>query len=193
MDHAARRPVGKSERGSGGRDHAPEPRFLMVGQVVGAHGVQGELRVEIISDDPQRFARLERIFVGPDDQDPVARRVESTRLHGGRVLIKLEGCDDRTAALAQRGTLLFVPLEEAIPLAEGEYYEHQIEGLEVWTTTGEFLGKVVDVLYTRANEVYVVQNESTHREILLPAIEEVVQAIDLDAGRLVVHLLEGLS
>jgi 16S rRNA processing protein RimM len=166
---------------------------LTVGQVVGAHGVRGELKVEIMSDDPQRFARLRRVFVGPDDRDPVACRVESTRLHGGHVLVKLEGCDDRSAALAQRGTLLFVPLAEAIPLAEDEYYEHQIVGLEVWTAAGEFLGKVVDILYTRANEVYVVQEEGTRREILLPAIEEVVQSIDLDAGRLVVHLIEGLS
>jgi 16S rRNA processing protein RimM len=155
--------------------------------------VGGELKVAIVSDDPQRFARLQRVFLGPDDETPLPCRVESTRLHGGHVLIKLEGCDDRTAALAQRDTLLFVPLEEAIPLAEDEYYEHQIVGLEVWTTAGEFLGKVVDILYSRANEVYVVQDESTRREILLPAIEEVVQTIDLEAGRLVVHLMEGLS
>jgi 16S rRNA processing protein RimM len=193
VDDAERRPARKSERGSGGRDRASEPRFLTVGQVVGAHGVGGELKVTIMSDDPQRFARLQRVFLGPDDENPVACRVESTRLHGGQVLIKLEGCDDRSAAQARRGTLLFVPLEEAIPLAEGEYYEHQIVGLEVWTTAGEFLGKVVDILYTRANEVYVVQDEDTRREVLLPAIEEVVQAIDLEAGRIVVTLIEGLS
>ena len=193
MDDADRRPPRELERGSGGRDRAPEPRFLTVGQVVGAHGVGGELKVEILSDDPQRFARLRRVFLGPDDEQPVACRVESTRLHGSQVLIKLEGCDDRTAALARRGTLLFVPLAEAIPLAEDEYFEHQIVGLEVWTDAGEFLGKVADILYTRANEVYVVQDASTRREILLPAIEEVIRAIDLEAGRLVVHLMEGLS
>lgn len=193
MDDAERRPASRSERGSGGRDRAPEPRFLTVGQVVGAHGVRGELKVEIMSDDPERFAGLQRVFLGADDEDPLACRVESTRLHGGYVLIKLEGCDDRTAALAQCDALLFVPLEEAIPLAEGEYYEHQIVGLEVWTPAGEFLGTVVDILYTGANEVYVVQDESTGRQILLPAIEEVVQAIDLEAGRLVAHLMEGLG
>jgi 16S rRNA processing protein RimM len=193
VDDAERRPARESERGSGGRDRASEPRFLTVGQVVGAHGLQGELKVEILSDDPQRFARLKRVYLGLDDENPVACRVESTRLHGGRVLIKLEGCDDRTAAQARCGTLLFVPLAEAIPLAEGEYYEHQIVGLEVWTGAGDVLGKVVDILYTRANEVYVVQEEGTGREILLPAIEEVVEAIDLEAGRLVVHLMEGLG
>jgi 16S rRNA processing protein RimM len=193
VDDAERRPARESERGSGGRDRASEPRFLTVGQVVGAHGVQGELRVKIMSDDPQRFARLEQVYLGPDDKNPAACRVESTRLHGRQVLIKLEGCDDRNAAQARRGTLLFVPLAEAIPLAEDEYFEHQIVGLEVWTAAGDFLGRVVDILYTRANEVYVVQEEGTRREILLPAIEEVVQAIDLEAGRLVVHLMEGLS
>ncbi len=193
MGEAERRPDRESERGSGGRDRASEPRFLTVGQVVGAHGVRGELRVAIMSDDPGRFARLTRVYMGPDDENPVAYHVESTRLHAGHVLIKLEGCDDRTEALARRGTLLFVPLEEAIPLEEGEYYEHQIVGLEVWTEAGELLGTVADILYSPANEIYVVRDAATRREILLPAIEDVVQDIDLEAGRLVVHVMEGLG
>jgi len=146
-----------------------------------------------MSDDPGRFARLTRVYMGPDDENPVAYHVESTRLHAGHVLIKLEGCDDRTEALARRGTLLFVPLEEAIPLEEGEYYEHQIVGLEVWTEAGELLGTVADILYSPANEIYVVRDAATRREILLPAIEDVVQDIDLEAGRLVVHVMEGLG
>ena len=91
------------------------------------------------------------------------------------------------------GTLLFVPLAEAIPLEEGEYYEHQIVGLEVWTMAGEFLGTVADILYSRANEIYVVRDAGTRREILLPAIQDVIQDIDLEAGRLVVHVMEGLG
>jgi 16S rRNA processing protein RimM len=92
-----------------------------------------------------------------------------------------------------RGYLVQVPREEAIPLEEGEYFEHQIVGLEVWTAAGELLGEVVDILYTAANEVYVVQVPNlSRRELLIPAIEDVVLEVDLEAGRLVVELLEGL-
>lgn len=192
MDDAERRTLAEEKGGSGARSRVPEPRFLAVGQVVGAHGVQGELRVEILSDDPQRFARLERVFLGPDDENPVACHIESSRLHGGRVLLKLEGYDDRTAAEGLRQTMVFVPIEEAIPLEEGEYFEHQIVGLEVWTTGGELLGEVVDILYSPANEVYVVRRPGERREILIPAIADVVQDVDLDAGRLTIELLEGL-
>jgi 16S rRNA processing protein RimM len=160
---------------------------------VGAHGVRGELKVQILTVDARRFGLLEQVFIGLEDEEPVAWLLEGYRLHMGRVLLKLRGCDDRTAAAAMRGYLVQVPREEAIPLEEGEYFEHQILGLEVWTAAGELLGEVVDILYTAANEVYVVQGPNLgRRELLIPAIEDVVLEVDLEAGRLVVELLEGL-
>jgi 16S rRNA processing protein RimM len=117
--------------------------------------------------------------------------MEGFRLHQGRVLLKLEGCDDRTAAEALRGAFVQVPIEEAIPLDEGEYYEHQIVGLAVWTAKGEALGEVVEILYTGANDVYVVRGLD-RSEILIPAIAGVILKVDLEAGRLVVELPEGL-
>jgi 16S rRNA processing protein RimM len=104
----------------------------------------------------------------------------------------LAGCDDRAVAETLRTYLIQVPLEEAIPLEEDEYFEHQILGLEVWTAAGELLGEVAEILYTGANEVYVVRGHSPRREILVPAIEDVVQVVDLEAGKLVVELPEGL-
>jgi 16S rRNA processing protein RimM len=166
---------------------------LIIGQVVGAHGVRGELKVQILTEDARRFGLLKQVFIGLEDEEPVAWPLEGYRLHVGRALLKLRGCDDRSAAAALREYLVQVPREEAIPLEEGEYFEHQILGLEVWTAAGELLGEVVDVLYTAANEVYVVQGPNlTRRELLIPAIEDVVLEVDLEAGRLVVELLEGL-
>jgi len=166
---------------------------LVIGQVVGAHGIRGELRVEILTEDARRFGLLEQVFIGLEDEEPVAWPLEGYRLHMGRALLKLRGCDDRTVAATMRGYLVQVPREEAIPLEEGEYFEHQILGLEVWTAAGEPLGEIVDILYTAANEVYVVQGPNLgRRELLIPAIEDVVLEVDLEAGRLVVQLLEGL-
>jgi 16S rRNA processing protein RimM len=197
VDNAARQSAKRlkvdRQKGSGEQRRAPEPRFLIIGQVVGAHGVRGELKVQILTEDAQRFGLLKQVLIGLEDEEPVAWPLEGYRWHTGRALLKLRGCDDRTAAAAMRGYLVQVPREEAIPLEEGEYFEHQILGLEVWTAAGESLGEVVDILYTAANEVYVVQGPNLgSRELLIPAIEDVVLEIDLEAGRLVVELLEGL-
>lgn len=191
MVAAAQGRKAEPNRGSGEQGRAPEPRFLIVGQVTGAHGVRGELKVNVLTDDPQRFGRLARVFLGREHEEPVPWLLEGFRLHKSRILLKLHGCDDRTAAEAFRHCLVQIPVEEALPLAEDEYYEHQILGLAVWTASGQHLGKLTEILYTGANEVYVVHSPD-QREILIPAIEEVVLEIDLEAGRLTVELPEGL-
>jgi 16S rRNA processing protein RimM len=151
------------------------------------------LKVAILTDDPHRFGLLGRVYVGQEDESPVARAIEGFRLHKGRALLRLEGCRDRNAAEALRGYLVQIPSEEALPLEEGEYYEHQILGLEVWTASGEHLGELVEIIYTGANDVYVVQPaDATGKDILVPALENVVLDVDPDAGRLVVELPEGL-
>jgi 16S rRNA processing protein RimM len=196
--HAARQPAARQARGSGAQRRAPEPRYLAVGQIIGVHGVHGELKAQILTDDPSRFDLLTRVFVGPDGAEPAPYGLEGYRLHQKWILIKLEGVDDRTRAETLRGQLIQVPSEEAIPLAAGEYYEHQIIGLEVWTADGQTLGQVIEILYSPAHEVYVVQGADAQspkgglREILIPAIASVVLAVDLEAGRLLVELPEGL-
>jgi 16S rRNA processing protein RimM len=192
VDDAAQRPHQVPRRGSGGQAREPEPRYLTIGQVVGAHGLRGEIKVRILTDDPQRFGRLRRVYIGLPDKEPKPWVLQSHRLHRGQILLKLKGCSDRAGAATFLYHLVQVPLSEAIPLEEGEYFEHQILGLGVWTADEEFLGQVVDILYTGANEVYVVHDEARRKEILIPAIEGVVLAVDLEAERLVVELPPGL-
>jgi 16S rRNA processing protein RimM len=167
---------------------------LVIGHVIGAHGVQGELKVEVLTADAQRFGQLDKVYLGiNDDTEPTPRSLIGYRVHKGRVLLRLEGLEDRTAAQALRGCLVQIPYEEAPPLEEDEYFEHQILGLEVWTTSDKFLGHVSEVLYTGANEVYVITDPAGERpNILIPAIAEVVRKVDLEKGRLVVELLDGL-
>jgi 16S rRNA processing protein RimM len=190
---AAERQPSVKDPGSGEQRRASEPRFLAVGQIVGAHGICGELKVKLLTQDPQRFGKLERVLVGLEGQEPVPWPLEAYRLHKGQALLKLAQCNDRNTAETLRGYLVLVPLEEAIPLEEDEYYEHQIVDLDVWTVTGEHLGQVVDILYTGANEVYIVRPVDPHRrEILIPAIADVIVKVDLEASRLVVELPAGL-
>lgn len=150
-------------------------------------GVRGEVKVEILTDWPERFALLEYVYLG---EGAIPYRLERFRLHREYALLKLASCDDRNAAEALREQLVQIPPEEAMPLDEDEYYVHQIEGLEVWTDDGEPLGRVIEVLFTGSNEVYVVHGP--RGEVLIPAIADVVLEVDLESRRLVVHLMDGL-
>jgi len=164
-----------------------EPRYLVVGRIVAPWGVRGEVKVTLETDFPERFERLKRVYLGEKATSFV---LERSRLHKGHALLKLGGCDDRDAAEKFRGQLVQIPIEEAMPLGEDEYYVYQIVGLDVWTTEGEHLGRVSEVLFTGANDVYVVHGEKG--EILIPAVEGVVLEVDLAGGRLTVELMEGL-
>ncbi len=162
--------------------------FLVIGQITKPHGVRGEVRVMPYTDLPERFTWLETVYVGEKNPRPVA--VEAARLHKNMVLLKLAGFDDRNGAETLRGEWLQLPEEEAIPLEEGEYYLYQLVGLRVFTDTGEALGTLVELIETRANNVFLVRGP--RGEVLLPDTAEVVQEIDFDNGRIVVHLIPGL-
>jgi len=194
VKQAARPQSDRTERGSEAQGSALEPRYLVVGQIAGAHGLQGELKVKLLTDDPRRFDQLEQVFLGVDDEEPSARILQSYRIHKDQALLQLDGCNDRATAQALRGLLVQVPREEAIPLEENEYFEHQILGLSVWTVDGTCLGTIKEIIFTGAHQVYVIQDpEPGQPEVLIPAIQDVVLEVDLDARRLTVELLEGLT
>lgn len=178
------------QRGEGAG--AGEPRFLVIGQVARPHGVRGEVRVEIHTELPERFMWLEEVHMSrrSDDPDPRVVPIESVRFHQGFALLKLSGYDDRGDVEALRGAWLLVPGEEALPLEEGEHYHYQLEGLEVYTDEEEYLGELKEILETGANDVFIVQGP--RGEVLLPNIPDVIQALDIEARRMTVHLLEGL-
>src|SRR5215211_2025285 len=169
---------------------APEPALdpasaVSVGRVVAAHGLKGEVKVEPMTDFPERFRRGARLWL-----DGEARRVLRSRWEKTLVCLALEGIEDRDRAEALRGKLLMLP--QAASLEESDrYYLHDIVGLRVVDETGSVLGELVDVLSTGANDVYVVRGE--RGELLLPAIEDVVQEVDVQGGRVIVRLIEGLE
>jgi len=161
--------------------------YLAVGRMIGPHGVRGEIKVKQLTDFPERFATGSLLFV---EGEPFQREIVSSRPHKGVLLIKFSGLDDRNAVESLRGKYLFIAREEAVVLGENEYYEDELIGLRVETMTGELLGELTEVIWTGANEVYVVQGP--RGEILLPAIAEVVQEVDVEGGVMRVTLLPGL-
>lgn len=175
------------DRGSGSHKRRPEPRFLAVGRVVRPFGIRGELKVELFTEYPEQLGRLRTVYLGPQAEPQM---IEGVRLHQDAALFKLSGCDDRTTAEALRGVLVQIAWEDAVPLEEDEYYEHQIVGLTVVEEDGTLLGRVTEIISTGANDVYVVVGPEG--ELLLPAIESVILEIDLEADQMVVHMLDGL-
>ena len=176
--------------GGSGRQRTPEPRYLSIARIIRPWGVRGEMKLDVLTGFPDKLDRIERVYLGPD---AVPHRVAHFRWHSGELHLLLSDVRDIDAAEALRNQLVQIPLEAAVPLGPGEFYEHQIIGLQAWTSGGTHLGEIVDILYSPANDVYVVQGISPlPREILIPVIAGVVQKVDLKAGQLVVELPEGL-
>jgi 16S rRNA processing protein RimM len=158
---------------------------VTVGRIIAAHGVRGEVKVQSLTDFGQRFHRGSRLWLNGREV-----RVERSRAQGRNVVLKLSEVDDRTAAEKLRDAELMVP-QPASLATEGVYYQHDILGLEVVEKDGTHLGRVTDILSTGSNDVYDV--EGPRGEVLLPALDDVVLEIDLEAGRMVVELLPGLE
>jgi 16S rRNA processing protein RimM len=181
--------IDEARRGSDEKIDSAEPRFIAIGRVIRPHGLRGELAVEVLTDFPERFDTIEAIYLGGPQQADVWQ-VATTRWHKDRILLTLQGCEDRTTAEGLRGLLVQIPIEEAMPLPEDEYYPYELVGLDVVTVEGEELGRLSKVIFTNANEVYVVVGP--RGQILLPAIADVIDHVDLDTGQMVVRLIEGL-
>ena len=161
---------------------------ILVGVIVGAHGVRGEVRVTPETDFPERFAELEQIFLVPPKGEGRLVKILGARQHAGKgqVLLTLEGVDVREKAAPLRGSGLFIRPCELKPLPEGQYYEFQILGLQVVTEEGQELGPVTDILRTGANDVYETPLA------LIPAVTQTLREVDLPGGRIVVRWMEGL-
>jgi len=147
--------------------------------------LQGDVKVESLTDFPQRFAAGSRVWAGG-----VSYVIERCRWQRGQALLKLDAIDSATATEALRHRLLEVPEDELRPLGEGEYYHFQIVGLEVRTTAGDVLGRVEQIISTGSNDVFVVRGPQG--EVLVPAVDDVVRSVDPAAGLIEVEAIEGL-
>jgi 16S rRNA processing protein RimM len=167
---------------------------LVVGRVLRPHGLRGELAVEVRTDAPEvRFATGSVLATEPAGRGPLT--VSSSRWHSGRLLVSFRGYADRTRAEELRGTLLVMDSEQAGPTEPGEYHDHQLVGLDVFTVAGDRIGVVTDVLH-HGQDLLVVTPDGAGRgsdgEILVPFVTAIVPGVDVAAGRLVIDPPPGL-
>ncbi|WP_258361060.1 ribosome maturation factor RimM [Moorella sulfitireducens (nom. illeg.)] len=166
------------------------PDRIGVGKIVSTHGVRGEVKVEPWTDFPARFRPGTRMFLQQEEETRLVT-ITAARSQGRHIILKLAEINDCEEAGALRGAILKVDQGEVEPLPEGHYYIFQLVGSRVYTTGGEFLGTLTEVLTTGANDVYVVLGTG-EKEILIPALKEVVRKIDLDRKEITVALPPGL-
>lgn len=166
-------------------------KYITVGQISKPYGLRGEVRVIPYTDFPDRFLTTKRLFLRQNALF-LEKPVEKAYLQDNRIIIKLAGINTPEEASKFRGALLQVPADEVVALPEGSYYYFQLVGLPVYTLGGKPIGIVDEILNTGGNDVYLVKDPENEREILLPAIKEVIKKIDLKERRMVINLLPGL-
>ncbi len=182
--------MGSSSR-SAKTEVTPAPGDLItVGRIVAPHGIRGELRVRVETDFPDRFARMRSGYLVSDGR---ARAIEilSARPHQDGMLLTIDGVGDRTTAEGLRGAEIAVLRAELVPLGADTFYVFEIIGMRVRTEDGRILGTVAQVMRGSANDVYVVTDGT--REVLLPALRQVVLKVDRPAGEILVALPAGLE
>lgn len=160
-----------------------EPVFLAVGKLRKTHGLEGFLAMEVLTDYPDRLRPGRTVYLGASHA-PV--KILATRPVNEGLLIHFEGDHTPEEARLKTNLLVFVRTDEIPPLPEGEYYHHQLIGLQVETVDGEILGTLDDILETRANDVYVVKFPD-RPELLIPAIKDVIISVDIVRKVMVVN------
>ena len=176
--------------------------YFEIGQIVNTFGIKGMVKVNPFTDDITKFERLEFIFIEKKDSRNIEVnkqknkfknkiKIEEVKYSKNQVLLKLENVDTVEKAEEYRNCYILIPRQQEEKLTEGTYYIADLIGLNVYSDEEIFLGTLEDIYNTGANDIYVVKNE-LGKQILLPAIKEVIKQVDLENEKIVVHLLEGL-
>lgn len=164
--------------------------FFQVGIITATHGVNGEVKVFPTTDDPKRFKRLKEVLLDTG-KERLPLKIESVKFFKQFVILKFQDINNINDVERYRKCSLLVSRENAVRLGRDEYFVADLEGLQVRDEDGSPIGTLKSVLETGANDVYVIAL-SDGRELLLPAIKQCVLEVDVEAGYIRIHILEGL-
>lgn len=165
-------------------------QYFEIGQIVNHFGIKGMVKVNPFTDDISQFEEMKTILV--DKKGSLQEmKIEEVKYSKNQVLLKLKGIETVEEAEKYRNCYLKLPREKARKLPKNTYFIADLIGLEVYTEEGNLLGKVDDIYNTGASDIYVIKDD-TGKQILLPAIKDVIKQVDLEEEKIVVHLLDGL-
>ena len=164
--------------------------YFEIGQIVNTSGLKGVIKVKPFTDDITKFNNLKTIYISIK-KELKEFKIEEVRFNKNMVFLKLEGIDRVEEAESYRNLYLKIKRDKNEKLEENSYYIVDIIGSKVYTDCGEELGEIIDVFSTGSNDVYVVK-DNLGKQILLPAIKDVIKNVDIKNKKIIVHLLEGL-
>ena len=163
-------------------------KFLEVGQVVGTHGIAGEMRVQPWCDSPDFLTKFKTLYLDKNGEKSV--KVQSARVHKNVVLLKLPDVTSIEQAEKMRGKVLFIKREDA-KLSKDNWFVQELLDCEVFDAdSGEKLGILCDVSKTGANDVWHIKNNG--REYLVPSIKDVVVSVDVEIGKIEIRPIKGI-
>ena len=166
-----------------------EDRF-QVGVITTTHGVRGEVKVFPTTDDSKRFRKLKEVILDTGKEEKVLE-VEGVKFFKNLVILKFRDYDNINDIEKYKGCSLYVTRANAVRLKRDEYFVADLIGMDVFLEDGQPFGTLKDVMETGANDVYVI-DLTDGRELLLPAIKQCVLKVDVEAGVMMIHILEGL-
>ena len=164
--------------------------YLEIGQIIGTHGLKGIVKVKPLTDDITRFNKLKIVYINVKDE-PIEFSIEKVQYNKSMVLLKLKGIDTIEKAEQYRNFYIKIDRKDSVKLPEDSYFIIDLIGCDVYDEKDNFLGKLDDIYPTGSNDVYAVKND-LGKQILLPAIKDVVKQVDIKNKKIVVKLLEGL-
>ncbi|KRL00732.1 ribosome maturation factor RimM [Liquorilactobacillus capillatus] len=169
-------------------------KYYEVGQIVNTHGIKGEVKVAVTTDFVDERFRVGKVLYIPqaEKQAVIPLTIKSVRRLKQFQLVLFEGLEDINMVEKYKGSKLMVSEQDQKPLAQGAYYYHQIVGLRVLDENEVILGTIKEILSLGANDVWVVARQG-QKDLLLPAIKDVVKQVDIDKGIVSVELLDGLD
>ena len=159
---------------------------IKIGRITGASGLKGEVRVYSYAENPDRFSKLNDLWVGEEK-----REVEGVRFHKNMVILKLSGAPDRNAAEALKNRGLYMEEEDLEELSEGEFYVKDLIGLKAVDTKGDEIGTVTDILQNTPQDVYEIEKKDG-KKALIPGVPEFLKNVDTENGVIVFDPAEGL-
>lgn len=165
-------------------------KYLEIGKIVNTFGIRGQVKVVPFTDDVKRFDKLKNIYI-EKKKELKPHKIENVKYTNNMVILKLEGIDSIEEAEKYKNCSLKIDRKDAIKLPKDTFFIADLIGLPVYTDEDVLLGKVDDIYNTGSSDIYVVKDE-LGKQILLPAIKDVLKDIDLEKEKITVHIIKGL-
>lgn len=161
--------------------------YIKVGKIVNTHGIKGYVKCVPMTDDLERFEELEYVYT---EKDHIKRIINDVWYQKGMVYLKLKNIDDMNTAETFKDTYISILEDQLRELPQDSYYLFDLEGMDVYSTDDDYIGKIIEIFQTGANDVYEVKNNN--KSYLIPAIKDVVKSVNIQDKKMIINVIEGL-